>query len=116
MKLEINQKRKGRKIMEFIEINKTAINLPRYDVDAVYRIGAKTGEGVVRFTRKGITFLEVNIKDLDLSKAFKIFIGKDNLTLAFKYDENGEFHIRTDKHKKQYSDPQCLDKNPANLR
>jgi len=76
--------------MGFVEIEKN-VGLTRLAVDATYRVNNK-GRATLRFTKNGIHKL-TNLKALDLTKPFKLYVDKDAKSLAFKQAEEGKFKL-----------------------
>jgi len=76
--------------MGFVEIEKDP-GLTRLAVDATYRVNDK-GRATLRFTKNGMDKLN-NLKTLDTSKPFKLYVDKEAKSLAFKQAEEGKFKL-----------------------
>lgn len=71
------------------------------EIDAVYRFNQNKGMGVLAFTKKGAEYLRRNIKELEASNKFKLYVDRSNFSLAFKQANDGNF-ILSGKEGNQY--------------
>lgn len=78
--------------MGFEEVKRTG-RPGRHVVDGVYRYNEKTKIGVLRITKKGVDYLREKVEDLEVDKRLKLYIDKENLSLAFKRSDEGEFRL-----------------------